>query len=146
MKLLWVGLGGAVFGFGLALSGMTKPEVVLSFLHFRDLGLMLVMAGAIAVATLAFHVGPRLLRTPPFGTYTGHHARLRRSTLAGAVVFGLGWGIAGICPGAMLGSLGTGNWPILLAIAGASVGAYLQGRFFPEGGAPQLDDVPPAVP
>lgn len=129
MKLLCVLIGGAVFGYGLALSGMTRPEVVLSFLHFDDFGLMLVMAGAIAVTALAFHLGPRLLARPPFGAYEPAAGKLRASTLIGAALFGLGWGIAGICPGAMLASLGTGNVPILAGIAGTFAGAYLQGRF-----------------
>ena len=125
-------LGGLVFGFGLALSGMTRPEVVLSFLHLEDLGLLLVMGGAVAVTALAFGLGPRLLQTPLQGSFEPAGGALRKSTIAGAVVFGLGWGLAGICPGAMLASLGTVNWPILFAIAGAFLGAYLQGRFAPE--------------
>jgi hypothetical protein len=132
LRLLFVLIGGGVFGFGLALSGMTKPEVVLSFLNFDDFGLMLVMAGAIAVTAVAFHLGPRLLAKPPCGEYEPSGSKLRRSTVIGAVLFGVGWGIAGVCPGAMLASLGTGNWPILIAIGGAFLGSYLQGRFAPE--------------
>ncbi len=133
MKLVAVLLGGLVFGFGLALSGMTKPEVVLSFLQLEDFGLVLVMAGAIAVTATAFHLGPRLVATPPCGDYEPADKTRRRGTIAGAVVFGLGWGVAGICPGAMIASLGTGNWFILIGIAGALAGAYLQGRVWPEG-------------
>jgi uncharacterized membrane protein YedE/YeeE len=132
VKVVWVLLGGAVFGYGLALSGMTRPEVVLSFLNFDDFGLMLVMAGGIAVTTTAFHLGPRVVINPPCGEYEPSRTKLRLSTIVGAALFGIGWGIAGICPGAMLASLGTGNWPILFGIAGAFVGAYLQGRFAPD--------------
>jgi len=128
VKLLCVLVGGCVFGYGLALSGMTRPEVVLSFLTFHDLGLLLVMGGAIAVTALAFHLGPRVRSQPPFGTYEPPKRGVNASVLGGAAVFGLGWGIAGICPGAMLASLGTGNWPILAGIAGTFVGAYLHGR------------------
>ena len=124
--------GGLVFGYGLALSGMTRPEVVLSFLTFEDLGLMLVMAGGIAVTALAFRLGPRLMARPPCGTFEPAKGGLRASTIVGAALFGIGWGVAGICPGAMLASLGTGNWPIALGILGAFAGAYLQGRFAPE--------------
>ncbi|HEX6885986.1 MAG TPA: DUF6691 family protein, partial [Planctomycetota bacterium] len=59
MRLLAVLAGGLLFGYGLALSGMTRPEVVLAFLTFQDLGLMLVMAGAIALTATAFWLGPR---------------------------------------------------------------------------------------
>ena len=133
MKHLWIVIGGVVFGFGLALSGMTRAEVVLDFLQLEDLGLMLVMAGAIAVTAVAFHLGPRVVTAPPHGEYTAPRTVFRGSTIAGAVLFGVGWGIAGICPGAMIASVGTSNWPILIGIGGALVGAYLQGRFMPEG-------------
>ncbi|MCP3920168.1 MAG: YeeE/YedE family protein [bacterium] len=111
---------------------MTKPEVVLAFLNFDDFGLMLVMAGGIAVTALAFHFGPRLRAKPPCGEYEPPDAKLRRGTVLGAVLFGIGWGVAGICPGAMLASLGTGNWPIVYGIVGAFLGAYAQGRWAPE--------------
>jgi uncharacterized membrane protein YedE/YeeE len=51
-------IAGALFGFGLALSGMIRPEVVLSFLQFRDWGLMLVMGGALVVALVAWQLFP----------------------------------------------------------------------------------------
>ena len=132
MRVPLVFAGGVVFGFGLALSGMTRPEVVLSFLQLDDLGLMLVMGGAIAVTSLAFHLAPRLLARPLTGVFEERKNRLSPAMVVGAVLFGVGWGIAGICPGAMIASLGTGNWPILLGILGTFVGAYLQGRFAPE--------------
>jgi hypothetical protein len=132
VRLLAVLAGGCLFGYGLALSGMTRPEVVLDFLTFRDLGLMLVMAGAIVLTAAAFWLGPLLLARPPYGEFERPRASLRASTVLGAALFGLGWGVAGICPGAMLASLGTGNGPILLGIAGTFLGAYLQGRFAPE--------------
>ena len=121
-------IGGLLFGGGLALSGMTRPEVVLAFLKLEDLGLLLVMGGAVAVTALAFHLAPRVLRKPVSGAYQPPSKSWRKGTLLGAAVFGLGWGLAGVCPGAMLASLGTGNWPILYAIAGTFLGAYLQGR------------------
>ncbi len=117
--------GGAIFGFGLALSGMSRPEIVLSFLRFDDLGLLLVMGGAVLVALPFYHFWkrPLLADSPqPFA------AAANRRTLAGSVIFGLGWGIAGVCPGAAIASLGTGNYPIALAIIGMFAGAYAQGR------------------
>ena len=58
---------GALFGFGLAVSTMIQPEVVLSFLRFQDLGLMLVMGGGVLVTLLTYRFGPRLLRAPLLG-------------------------------------------------------------------------------
>jgi uncharacterized membrane protein YedE/YeeE len=43
------------------------------------------------------------------------------------VVFGIGWGLSGVCPGSAIASIGVGNWPILAAVAGMLLGAYLQG-------------------
>jgi uncharacterized membrane protein YedE/YeeE len=50
--------------------------------------------------------------------------------LLGAAIFGLGWGISGVCPGPAITGLGLGNWPILYALVGIVAGAYVQGRWF----------------
>ena len=63
-RFLAVLLAGALFGFGLALSTMVRPEVVLGFLRFEDFGLMLVMGGAVVVTLLAYTLAPRLLSRP----------------------------------------------------------------------------------
>lgn len=132
MTLLVVLLGGLLFGFGLATSGMTKPEVVLSFLHLEDFGLMLVMGGGVAVTMLAFQLGRRVFGRPWRGGFESWTAKLNRRTLLGAVVFGLGWGISGLCPGSALASLGTGNVEILIGIAAMFAGAWAQAQCFPE--------------
>jgi uncharacterized membrane protein YedE/YeeE len=143
VRLVLVLAGGAVFGFGLAWSTMTEPEVVLAFLRLEDLGLLLVMAAGIAVAGAAFVAGPRLRRRPPLGeAYEPAPARLDRRTALGAAVFGVGWGLSGMCPGAALASLGTGDWPILAGLAGILAGAWLQARFAPDragSAAPELE-------
>ena len=127
MKILAITLvGGTIFGFGLALSGMTRPEVVLSFLTFDDFGLMLVMGGAIAVALPVFQLWKRPLLTNAPEPYS---AASNARTWTGSILFGLGWGISGVCPGAALASLGTGNTPIALAILAMFAGAFVQGRF-----------------
>lgn len=132
MRLLFVLLGGALFGLGLGLSGMAKQEVVLSFLQLRDFGLMVVMGGGVAVSALAFRLGRGVLGRPLIGSFEPYRAALRPRTLIGAAVFGLGWGVSGICPGSALASLGLGNWPISIGIAGMFAGAYLQARIWPE--------------
>jgi uncharacterized membrane protein YedE/YeeE len=122
-------VGGLVVGLGLAVSHMARPEVVLDFLQFEDLGLLLVMAAGTAVAGVTFAVATRSGRTAPL---TGRRYRLRvreldSNVVVGGTVFGVGWGLSGICPGATYASLGVGNYPILLAIAGMFAGAYLHG-------------------
>ncbi|WP_255169807.1 DUF6691 family protein [Natrononativus amylolyticus] len=121
--------GGLIFGFGLALSEMAKPEVVLSFLQFEDFGLLFVMFGAAAVTGLVFFTAPRLLgRAPMTGAvYRRRLKTLDRNVVLGGGVFGVGWGLSGICPGAAYASLGIGNYAILWGIAGMFVGAYVQG-------------------
>ena len=122
-------LCGALFGFGLAWSTMIQPEVVLSFLRFQDWGLMLVMGGAIAVTLPAYQLARRLLGEKPLlgGDFELRQARLDKPTLVGAAIFGIGWGLCGVCPAPAIAGLGTGNWDLLVALAGIALGALLQG-------------------
>ncbi|MBA4264033.1 MAG: YeeE/YedE family protein, partial [Comamonadaceae bacterium] len=99
-KFFAVLAGGALFGFGLALSTMVRPEVVLSFLRFEDFGLMLVMGGAVLVTLLAYQLLPRVLAKPLLGGHFHHHvSHWNRDTLQGSALFGVGWGLCGVCPG-----------------------------------------------
>jgi uncharacterized membrane protein YedE/YeeE len=122
-------LGGLIFGFGLAFSEMAKPEVVLNFLQLQDFGLLFVMFGASIVAGITFEIGTRLEKKAPLtGESFGKRVKdVDRHLLLGAVIFGLGWGLSGICPGAAYASLGIGNYPIIAGLAGMFVGAYMQG-------------------
>ncbi|HOZ93857.1 MAG: YeeE/YedE family protein [Rubrivivax sp.] len=119
---------GALFGFGLALSSMIRPEVVLAFLQGRDLGLALVMGGGVAVTLLAYKLLPRLLQRPLLGGSFGvHPSSWNRDTLRGAALFGVGWGLTGVCPGPAIAGLGAGNLSLLWAVAGMALGALVQG-------------------
>jgi len=119
---------GILFGFGLAYSAMVKPEVILAFLRFQDLGLLFVLGGAVVVTGLAYYVLPRLMTKPLFGAAFGRHpSEMSRRTIGGAALFGVGWGLSGVCPGPAIAGLGVGNWPVVLAILGMLAGAYVQG-------------------
>ena len=119
---------GALFGFGLAISTMVQPEVVLSFLRFQDFGLMLVMGGAVGVTLLAYKLAPRLLTRPLLGgSFHAHPSAWNRDTAVGAALFGVGWGLCGVCPGPAIAGLGTGNWTLLWALGGIALGALVQG-------------------
>lgn len=122
-------LGGLIEGFGLAYSQMARPEIVLSFLQLEDFGLLLVMAGAALVMGLAILVGTRFLDHAPLtgDVYTRRLKDFDRRVVVGGTVFGVGWGLSGICPGAAYASLGIGNYLILWGIAGMFIGAYVQG-------------------
>ncbi|MBI1730734.1 YeeE/YedE family protein [Candidatus Acetothermia bacterium] len=122
-------VGGLIFGAGLAYSQMARPEVVLSFLQLKDFGLLLVMGGATLVAGLAFQFGSRMHGRAPL-TGTGYARRtdvVDSDLLFGGLIFGLGWGLSGICPGAAYASIGIGNFSILIGIAGMFIGAYCVG-------------------
>ena len=124
-------LSGAVFGFGLALSTMVKPEVVLSFLQWHDMGLLLVLGGAAVVTFVVYHVAPRVMKKPWVGEKFGTHpSSMDARTIGGAALFGIGWGPCGVCPGPAIAGLGVGNWPLLISLAGLLAGAYVQGRYF----------------
>jgi len=124
-------VGGLIFGFGLGYSHMARPEVVLNFLQFQDFGLLFVMGGAAVVTGVTFAVATGLLdRAPLTGRpYVRRLKSFDRNVVVGGSVFGVGWGISGICPGAAYASLGVGNFPILFALAGMFLGAYMQGYY-----------------
>lgn len=119
---------GGLFGFGLALSTMIQPAIVLGFLTLNDAGLMLVMGGGVLVSLVTYQLAPRVMRRPLFGgTFARRAAVFDRSTLLGAALFGIGWGMCGVCPGPAIAGLGAGSFELGWALAGISLGALLQG-------------------
>ena len=121
-------VAGALFGFGLSFSTMIRPEVVLSFLRFQDFGLMLVMGGAVLVVLLTYKLSPRLLQRPLLDDHFHEHPSVwNRDTAVGAALFGVGWGLCGVCPGPAIAGLGAGNSSLLWALAGIALGALVQG-------------------
>lgn len=126
MNLLFSFLAGLVFGIGLIMSGMSNPAKVIGFLDLAgkwDPSLALVMAGAIAVGVCAFTLAKRRhttwLNLPmllPGATQLDHRL------IVGSVLFGVGWGVAGICPGPGLVLLGTGAPQGLIFVAAMLAG------------------------
>jgi uncharacterized membrane protein YedE/YeeE len=117
---------GAVFGFGLALSGVLDPAMVRGFLDFFgdfDPRLGFVFAGAVAVSAAGQLWSRRLLR-PAFSRDFPAPARGRIDTplLLGSALFGLGWGMAGLCPGPAIAGLVLGVPPILVFSAAMLLG------------------------
>jgi uncharacterized membrane protein YedE/YeeE len=119
-------LAGLVFGLGLIVSGMADPAKVLGFLDLAgawDPSLAFVMAGAIAVAALAFAAARKrtvsvLGAAMKLPTSRDIDARL----VIGSLVFGIGWGIAGFCPGPGLVALGMGEAKALVFVVAMLVG------------------------
>jgi uncharacterized membrane protein YedE/YeeE len=127
-KALITLLAGALFGFGLSLATMVQPEVVIGFLQFKDWGLMLVMGGAAGLAMLAYKGFPRWFNRPLLGgQFLTQPASWNRQTVIGSAIFGVGWGLSGVCPGPTLAALGTGNTEVLWALAGVVLGALAHG-------------------
>lgn len=128
LEVLLMVLGGALFGFGLSYSGMVFPEVVLKFLNFQDFGLMLVMGGAVVVTLVFYQLSPRLLKHPLLAKHFDTRIiSVDKKLLFGSAIFGIGWGICGVCPGPAIAGLGIGNFDLLWALLGMFAGAYLQG-------------------
>ena len=103
-------LAGLLFGIGLCVSGMIYPDKVLAFLDLAgawDPSLAFVMAGAIAVAFVAFRIATRR-----GASLSGEPLRLPAATaidprlIGGSVIFGAGWGLVGLCPGPAIANLG----------------------------------------
>jgi uncharacterized membrane protein YedE/YeeE len=113
MPIVTAALAGFIFGLGLLLSGMADPAKVLGFLDLAgpwDPSLTLVMAGAIAVGVVGFGVARR--RTVSFLAQPMKLPTARdidRRLIGGSLLFGIGWGIAGFCPGPALVGLGMGE-------------------------------------
>ncbi|MBV7540360.1 YeeE/YedE family protein [Acidovorax sp. sic0104] len=127
---------GLVFGLGLVISGMTDPGKVLGFLDLAgqwDPSLAFVMGGAILVGTVAFAVARKRNTSVLGGAMqlpTTRH--IDRRLVLGSLLFGLGWGIAGFCPGPAIVSLGTGEPKavvfVLAMLAGMGVFEWMEGR------------------
>jgi hypothetical protein len=126
-------LAGGIFGFGLALSGMMDPMRVRGFLDIAgkfDPSLAFVLVGAVAVSGLGYAISRRT-RVPLFDT--AFHLPTRRDIdgklLGGAAIFGIGWGMAGFCPGPALASLSLGLTQTFVFTATMLAGILLHDSF-----------------
>mgnify|MGYP000063305250 CR=1 FL=1 len=126
MNLVASFLAGLVFGLGLIVSGMANPVKVLGFLDLAgdwDPSLAFVMGGAIAVGTIAFFVARKrvvsLLGAP---MRLPASRDIDRRLVGGNLLFGIGWGIAGFCPGPGLVALGMGEVKALVFVAAMLAG------------------------
>ena len=129
MSLLTAFLSGLVFGLGLIVSGMANPAKVLGFLDLAgawDPSLALVMAGAIGVGVFAFRVAHNRMET-----MLGVEMKLPKFThidkrlVMGSVLFGVGWGIGGFCPGPGIVAMGAGETKALLFVISMIAGMVL---------------------
>ena len=125
-------LAGLLFGLGLTVSHMINPAKIVGFLDFAgdwDPTLALVMIGALTVTVPAFALAGRLKRPLLAKAFRlPDRLDIDTSLLAGAVLFGIGWGLAGFCPGPALAALATGLWQVGLFVAAMLAGMFLHAR------------------
>jgi uncharacterized membrane protein YedE/YeeE len=121
---------GLIFGFGLAISGMTQPEKVMGFLDVLgfasgswDPTLAFVMIGALAVAAPGFAVARRRQR-PLLAKAAAWPSKraIDRPLIAGAVLFGIGWGLVGLCPGPAIANLASLSSRVIAFVVAMAAG------------------------
>jgi uncharacterized membrane protein YedE/YeeE len=134
MRMIVALFSGALFGLGLAVSGMINPAKVIGFLDLAgewDPTLAFVMGGALLVAIPAF----RLILGRPRPILAGDFALPTKSTLdarllGGAALFGVGWGLSGFCPGPAVAALVAGLAPVFAFVAAMVAGMVLHAWVF----------------
>lgn len=119
-------LAGLLFGFGLLISGMTDPAKVQGFLDVFgawDISLALVMGGGLMVALVGVQLAKRQ-QSSWIGTLIEMPTKttINKKLLIGAMLFGIGWGLVGICPGPGIVLLGTGQWQAYVFIPAMIIG------------------------
>lgn len=124
-KLIYSGLIGAVFGLGIAISGMANPAKVLNFFDVAgtwDPSLIFVMGGALLTTALGYRLVFGARKRPVFDAefHLPINKAIDARLVAGSVMFGIGWGIAGFCPGGAIPALGFGGVSVI-AFTGAMV-------------------------
>jgi uncharacterized membrane protein YedE/YeeE len=135
-RILLAGLIGLVFGAGIAISGMGNPAKVLNFFDVAgtwDPSLMLVMGSALLVTFIGYRF---VLKRPAPVLDTVFHLPTKKDIdvplVAGSAVFGIGWGIAGFCPGGAIPALGSGNiepfYFVGAMIAGILIANFVRNR------------------
>ena len=128
-KLLAAAVAGLLFGLGLAVSQMVNPAKIIDFLDVAgvwDPSLAFVMGGALAVSFVAFrliHGRGRPILEPDF-VRSGIGA-IDRRLVGGSVVFGIGWGLVGFCPGPAISSLAYGRTESLIFVVAMVAGALI---------------------
>ncbi len=134
---------GLLFGLGLCLSGMIYPAKVLGFLDLAgawDPSLAFVMGGAVAVAFVAFRIAarrPKALSGEPFHLPTAETINAR--LVGGSRLFGVGWGLVGLCPGPAIVNIGFLNWLAALFVASMAAGMALHAALAAVPAAPSVE-------
>lgn len=132
-RIIFGALAGALFGAGLVVAGMTQPAHIVGFLDpisGWDPTLGFVMAGAIPAYALAYVAIRKHRARPLFDTRFHLPTRkdIDRQLVVGAAIFGVGWGLGGLCPGPAIVAVGSGITSVLAFVAAMLLGMFLQHR------------------
>ena len=131
MKNIFAFIFGGLFATGLMFSGMANPEKILNFLDIFgswDASLAFVMMGAIAVAFIPFQIlskqqAPKTVFKEPIEL--PKNTQIDTRLVLGSAIFGMGWGLAGICPGPSLTLIGLGHYQALYFIFAMIIGVLI---------------------
>ncbi len=126
---------GALFGFGLSLSGMVDPARVSGFLDVAsghwDPSLMFVLGGAVMVAVPGVLLSRRLAKPVLAEDFSlPVKTRIDRPLITGSAIFGVGWGLASFCPGPALSALALGLVPVVLFVSAMIAGMLVHDRLY----------------
>ncbi|HEX2181672.1 MAG TPA: YeeE/YedE family protein [Rubrobacteraceae bacterium] len=134
LRVLAALLSGAIFGLGLAVSGMMNPAKVIGFLDVAgdwDPTLAFVMGGALLVTVPAFRIIPRRQRPVlADGFDLPRKSAVDARLVGGAALFGVGWGLVGFCPGPAVAALATGLTPVFVFVAAMISGMAVHKQLF----------------
>jgi len=129
-KVIFSALTGAIFGLGIAISGMANPAKVLNFFDIAgswDPSLIFVMGGALITTGLGYLVVFGVRKKPVFDA--AFHLPINKTIdarlVSGSAIFGVGWGIAGFCPGGAIPALGFGGVAVIAFVGAMIVGIVL---------------------
>ena len=128
VSALGFGLTGLCFGLLLSRSGAADYDYIQRMFLLEDFQLYGIIGGAVAFLAPAFFFLERRNQTLKGTPLNVVQKPFHRGVIPGAILFGIGWSISGMCPGPIFVNVGEGKWPAIAALAGALLGAYLQGR------------------
>jgi uncharacterized membrane protein YedE/YeeE len=133
MRLFVAAFAGGLFGIGLVMSGMVDPQIVLGFFDLAgswNPQLAFVMAGAVPVMAIAWRLRAGMSAAYAGGTLPGPASTtIDARLLGGSALFGLGWGITGLCPAPSLAALGLAGEPFWAFVIAMCCGLYLPTLF-----------------
>lgn len=144
MQILIYFFSGVLFALGLGLAGMTQPEIILAFLAWGEgwrADMMLVMVGAVTTYLVGYWlVRDRNVTLLGSDFHLPTRSDIDSRLVTGSALFGIGWGLSGLCPGPALVTLVSGSETIMVFLLAMAVGMYLWSMVEGRAQSPQLEN------